>query len=132
MEYAALMTAYSSTSSMFWTGYAAFFAVNTLLATAFGFSYSQVAAGQSTRLISAVRLGLPLIGMAMAVIAIHAAWMLRTHQKLIIGRGKEIDQSLATRSFTLIGPEGEKRPVSTSIGALLFLLAWAIAAYLSY
>jgi len=132
MEYAALMSAYSSTSSMFWTGYTVFFAVNTLLATALGISYSSAAGEQTISIISVVRLGLPLLGLAMALIAIHAAWLLRNYQRLIIGRGKEIDQMLETRSFTKIGPVGEKPPMSTSIGALLFLLAWAIAAYMSF
>jgi hypothetical protein len=128
-EYGSLMTAYSSVSSMYWTGYTAFFAVNTLLATALGLSYSGQAATMAANFIKYTRIMIPMVGMAISLIAIHAARLINDHQKIIIDRGKELDGVLATRSFTRLAPMRNSFPWATTFGSLMFLAIWGIALY---
>jgi hypothetical protein len=124
MEYPALMTAYATVSGMFWAGYTAFFAVNTLLATGLGLSYSAGGNYANSYFIKLAHIMIPVIGMFIAGVAIYAAYLIVRHQNLIISRGLEIDERLATKSFTqLMHHKGF--PVATSLGSLLFFLTWA-------
>jgi hypothetical protein len=131
MEYPALMTAYAAVSGMFWTGYTAFFAVNTLLATALGLSYSAGGGYAGSRFIKLAHMMIPAIGMFIAVAAVYAAHLIVRHQNLIISRGMQIDGTLATRSFTqLMHQKGF--PVATAFGSALFFVTWAGILYFGW
>ena len=125
MEYAALMTAYTSVSNMYWTGYTAFFAVNTLLATGIALSLSTEETLSAANLLQLAHIGLPLIGMSMSIIALYAAFEIRRHQAAIAKRGREIDTYLSTNSFTSLPSGREGFPIATAIGSALFFLVWA-------
>ena len=124
MEYGLLMSTYTSLAQMMWVGYGAFFTLNTLLATGLGFSYSDGSRVLSSWLLKLIHIGIPAIGIVIAVIAIYAAIEIRRMLALTNDRGRELEVLLYARMFSRSEAYSRKKPVATIVGSSLFLLLW--------
>jgi hypothetical protein len=131
MEYGHLLTALQSLGNMYWVGYGAFFTINTLLATALGFSYSTMASSLGPKFLSLTHAVVPLTGMFMCGVAIYTAWFIANLQRRAVARGNELETILSARMFSQLGPHSGGYPISTTIGALMFLLLWAGALFVA-
>jgi hypothetical protein len=132
MEYGHLLTAYLSLANMFWVGYGAFFAINTLLATGLGLSYSDAAKPVNPTFLTLTRFLIPLTGIIISVIAIYTAKLIRDMQRLACERGTELEKLLFARMFSRLKPYSESFPSGTTIGSLLFMAIWIGALYAAF
>ena len=124
MEYPLLVSTYTALAQMYWTGYTAFFALNTLLGTGFWFSYSSSVASSNPAAIAAVHRGFPVAGVAISLIAIFAAVQIRSMQALTNARGRELELLLQARMFSRTAAYVQKQPIATILGSLLFMAFW--------
>jgi len=129
MEYDHLLKIYLSLANMFWVGYGAFFTINTLLATALGFSYSSGAQSFDETFLKLARPLLSVTGMFTSLIVIYAAIRINKFQILVKRRGRELEKLIFARAFTELQPYSKSFPTGTTIGSLLFLAIWASALY---
>jgi len=129
MEYGYLLTNYMPLANMVWVAYGAFFAINTLLATALGLSYSDAAKIFDKKFLIAVHLLLPITGMFISLVAIVAGRQIVHFQRLASKRGRELEVVLFAKIFVELEPYSNRRPIGTTIGSLLFFAMWASAIY---
>ena len=130
MEYPLLVSAGFTLANMYWLGYGAFFALNTLLATALGASYSDRSSSLSAVSLKIIRVAIPVTGIVISCIAIYAAYLIASFTRTVIARGTAIDAILNTRMFRPIKNHSRPFPWATSIGSALFAVLW-IAALIS-
>jgi len=122
MEYELLVKTTENLANMMWLGYGAYFAINTLLATALAFSYAPNSA--DSYLLRTVRIGIPVVGIAIAIIAMRTALEITKHRHAAIERGQELESVLFARIFFRLKTQSAKWPTATIVGAALFLVIW--------
>ncbi len=112
-------------TSMIWTGYGAFFTVNTLLATGYGFLLGYEA---DLPLYFSVVLEflISFCGIFMSFCAYRVIIIIQNIQTKILVRGAELDRELGTRVFEMIPKSVQDYPFGTVIGSILFAMIWLV------
>ena len=122
-EYGHLVTVYLALANMMRVGFGAFFAINTLLITGLAFSYTEIAKGFPTQLLSFLRIAIPSMGVCIAVSAIYAAKLIRDAQDKIRERAMEVEELLADKLFERATRSGSVA-YAANLGTLCFLGMW--------
>ena len=127
MEYEQLLTTVRSVEQMWWVNVGAFFAVNTLLATAFGLSVSTATNTLNPLGLKIIHFLIPLTGAFFSFIAIRVALALTKIGLSAAKRGVELESVLFARMFSPIRSKYEITPWGTIIASILFLVMWLVA-----
>ena len=127
MEYEQLLVTIRTIEQMWWVDVGAFFAVNTLLATAFGVSLSAPTKDYNVIAMNAVHLLIPLTGVFFSYVAIRTANILARLGRLTVERGIELENILFARIFVRLQSNYERPPWATRIASLFFLAIWLAA-----
>ncbi|MEL7467032.1 MAG: hypothetical protein AAFN27_01175 [Pseudomonadota bacterium] len=120
-----LMDLLKQSASMIWTGYGAFFTVNTLLATGYGFllGYDSALPGQ---LSATLQVAISVVGIFISYCAYSVILLVRRVQVRILQRGAELDKVIGTQIFEMVLGQGQGYPWGTVIGSFLFAVIWTI------
>lgn len=124
MEYGHLVDRVRTIEQLWWVEASAFFAVNTLLATIYAFSWTTTAQAQNANFLKAVHVLIPLIGVFFAFAAIRVAYGLTRWIRLINERGRELEKTLSAKMFTELQAYSEQTPWGTVLASLLFFVLW--------
>jgi hypothetical protein len=127
MEYEQLSISIRTLVQLWWIDVSAFFTVNTLLATAFGFSFATGAQSPNATFLNMIHLLIPVTGVFFSLAAIYVAIALTGLMRLTNKRGRELEEVLFARMFGDLQSYCEKPPVVTVMASLLFLAMWVAA-----
>ena len=127
MEYTLLVSTYTSLANLKWIGYGAFFTLNTLLATGFGYLNSTSPSNMDLTFINVARLIIPMAGIVVSMIAIKTVFEITNMMLLTNERGRELESLLSAKFFDKAMPYSLKKPIATIVGSLFFLVLWTVA-----
>ncbi len=127
MEHQQLFSSLQSLSQMMWTGYGAFFALNTILATGISYSYSDNIKNINHDFLVLFRTLIAILGIFTSVTAIIAACRITNAMEVTSARGKKLEEEvLFARLFHEFHSYSRGFPILTTIGSALFGLLWFI------
>lgn len=127
MEYDQLLTTARTIEQMWWVDVGAFFAVNTLLATALGFSCSSVVTSNlnlNQSFIKLLQFLIPITGIFFSFAASYTAIALRKMTRCTTERGIELEEILFSKIFSILIAHSNSTPWLTICASSLFGFMW--------
>ena len=124
MEYQQLVGSYQLLAQLVWVSYGAYFAINTLLATALGASFSTMVSDFAGTNMQVFRLLVPVVGIATACTSVYVAFELSRLRKLNNHRGREVEKLLFARTFRDLQTHAGRAPTVSYFGSFTIAALW--------
>lgn len=123
-EYEEIIGLLKQSSQMVWTGYGAYFTVNSLLFTAFGLIMTSDFARSDPVFALAIAVILAVIGIFLSAVAIVVIRSIAHTQHALVQRGKDLEDITGAQLVSILGSARRSTPWPTIVGAMLFAALW--------
>ncbi|MDM0106562.1 hypothetical protein QTH97_16570 [Variovorax sp. J22R24] len=123
LEHQQLITSFHLLMQIVWISYGAYFAVNTLLFTILGATFTETAAA-TIKYPGPVRVTIALVGIATACTSVYVAFEIWRLRKLNNARGQEVEQVVLARTFHRLEAFSNSPPIASYFGSFTFAAIW--------
>ena len=123
-EYEHVVDLLKYSSQMIWTGYGAFFAANSLLATGYGLIFSRGYSNGFTAFVLFSQIVISITGLFISLVAISVILTISYSQRALIARGLEIERQTGAMLMTIFVKIAKGFPWATVLGSCLFSVFW--------
>lgn len=123
LEHQQLVTSFHLVTQIVWISYGAYFAVNTLLFSILGATFTAAAAAAMEHL-GMVRITIALVGVATAFTSVYVAFEIGRLRKLNNARGIEVERVLFARTFHRLEAFSNSPPIASYFGSFTFAAIW--------